>query len=355
MFEIDGCLPYGKNVAVSVTNACPLQCKHCITDSSPHTDPGLPNFEATLTNFLRRDDLGTASVTMTGGEPFYDLDRLIRLVKLAANQGLAVGAISSAFWAKSLAKANLVLDQLIDLTLLTLSTDVHHTDFVPRKFIKNAYLAAKARGIITRVRVCVQLPYTNGDKDILSYVRTFCAEEELEIQQIIPYGRSSEHKEFHKQEFSRQPFCPALGPHLLNNGEIIPCCNSIVPLRGKHPLYIGDGHDKAPLSESILDNILFVTLKVWGVDSISKYLYGEIGEKSACDVCADVCSDSSKWGKLETYLLRPEHRIRTYSFALLHFKVEGAEPRLRQAIADYAAERREKPEGPSTALIDEQT
>jgi pyruvate-formate lyase-activating enzyme len=286
MFELDGCLPYGKNVAVSVTNACPLECKHCITNSTPRSDRALPNFETILTKFLARDDLGAVSVTMTGGEPFYDLDQLKQLGKLAFNQGLSVGAITSAFWAKSVPRANMILDQLAGLTLLTLSTDVHHTDFVPREFVKNAYVAGKARGIRTHIRVCVQLPYTEGDKEILDYVRTFCDEEEVEIQQVIPYGKSSQHEEFHKQEFTRQPHCPALGPHLLNNGEIIPCCNSIVPLRGKHPLYIGDSLDETPLSKSILDNILFVTLKVWGVDSIAECLYGEIGQQSACDVCA---------------------------------------------------------------------
>jgi pyruvate-formate lyase-activating enzyme len=339
MFEIEGCPPYGRNVAVSVTNACPLRCGHCITNSSPTTDRAIPNFESVLSNFLDRNDLDVDSVTMTGGEPFYDLDRLTTLVQIAADKGFTVGAISSAFWAKSPERARMVLDQIPGLKALTLSTDVHHAKFVDREYVRNAYIEARKRGIKARIRVCVQLPYTESDVDVLNYVRTFCVEEDLEIQQIVPYGRAAQQQEVFHQHFNRQPFCPALGPHLLNNGEIIPCCNTIVPLRGKHPLYIGNGQDSGPLSDTILDNILFVTLKVWGVDSISEYLYGQTGEKSACDVCADVCADSSKWERLKAYLMRPEHRIRTYSFALLHFNVAGVEARLRQAIAEYITER----------------
>jgi hypothetical protein len=215
---------------------------------------------------------------MTGGEPFYDIDRLKVFIDLAANHGLTVGAISSAFWAKTLATATGVLAQLPALSLLTVSADAYHSEFVPRSFVKNAYFAAQNRGLRTRVRVSVRLPHTNEDDELLSYIRGFCSDDAIETQQVIPYGRAAQHPEFNNQEFVKHSYCPALGPHILNNGEIIPCCNAIVPLRGKHPLHIGDGHDNKPLSESVLDNILFVTLKVWGVDSIAEYLYGAVDE-----------------------------------------------------------------------------
>jgi pyruvate-formate lyase-activating enzyme len=339
MFDVKGGIPYGQNIAVSVTNACPLKCKHCITKSGPRTAGVGADFEGALENFLRRNDLGPSSVTFTGGEPFYDFERLKTFVKIVANRGIAVGAITSAFWAKSTEKALDILKQIPDLTFLTLSTDVHHSEFVPREFVRNAYIAAKKAGMRARVRLCVQIPHTEDDRAFLAFVNSFCAEEELEIQQVIPYGRAGHHAEFRDQEFRQQSYCPALGPHLLNSEEIIPCCNSIVPLRGKHPLFIGMGRDQGLLSDSILDNILFVTLKVWGVDEISEYLYQSKSTKSACDVCSDVCSDSSKWEKLQLFLERPEHRVRTYSFALMHLGVAGAESRLKKAIADYMAER----------------
>ncbi|MDK4733529.1 radical SAM protein [Rhizobium sp. CNPSo 3490] len=327
--------PYGAGVAVSVTNACPLQCKHCITNSSPKGEQAPDHFPDDLARFLDRNDFETNHVTMTGGEPFHDLPKLIKLVQLAAKKGYEVGAITSSFWAKSPERAADVLSQLPGLRNLTLSVDAHHEKFVPQRFVRNAFAAAKAKGLVVKVRVCVQIPQTADDDRLLEFVKSFADASEIESQQIVPYGRSAEHSEFSEQMFAEQNECPAIGPHLFYNGDVIPCCNTIVPLRGNHPLRITRSENDESLQEAVLQNMLFVTLKTWGAQDLKDYLYPDATKNiTACDLCADVCTDSKLAQRANEYLQSPQHRVRTYTFALLHMDIPLAEKYLKVALQE---------------------
>jgi MoaA/NifB/PqqE/SkfB family radical SAM enzyme len=340
MFRALGDTDYGVGIAVSVTNSCPLTCKHCISNASPSGERPPEGFANDLSSLLDRNDFETRHVTLTGGEPFHDLKLLKELLAVAATRRIHVGAITSSFWAKTRERARAVLEQLPTLGELTLSVDAHHADFVPPAFVRNAFDAAREKGLKVQVRVCVQRPATAEDEALMAFVKEFCPTESLEIQQLIAYGRAAEHEEFLEQEFEAYEHCPAIGPHVYYNGEIIPCCNSIVPLRGDHPLRIGSVRDSASLKTLILENALFVTLKVWGSKRLSRLVFGEDAkEKNACDLCARVCTDAAAWEKVRNVVDSAEHRAETYAFALKHFGVAEAEVPLKKAITEIIAAR----------------
>jgi len=82
MFRGLGDQIYGLGVAVSVTNACPLTCKHCISNASPSGETADSKFQKQLKLFLEHNDFETSQVTLTGGEPFHDLAQLRKLILL---------------------------------------------------------------------------------------------------------------------------------------------------------------------------------------------------------------------------------------------------------------------------------
>jgi len=248
---------------------------------------------------------------------------------------LRVGVITSSFWAKTLQRAGAILDGLPLLAELTLSADTHHADFVPPRFVKNAYIAAQERGIKAKVRICVQKPVTKEDDILTDFIRDFCDKDNIEIQQIIPYGRAAENSEFSEQIFDDYEHCPAIGPHVYYNGDVIPCCNSIVPLRGRHPLWIGSIEDTGSLKERVVRNAFFLYLKVWGAKVLIEMIYGAGARgKNACDLCATACSDTAAWEKISQVVNAAETRALTLAFALRHFDVAEAEQPLKEAIEE---------------------
>jgi len=79
-------------------------------------------------------------------------------VALAASLGLRAGITTSAFWAKSPARATAAVRQLraAGLTEMTLSYDDPHAEFVPLNFIANAVAAARECGLLLRIAVVVE-------------------------------------------------------------------------------------------------------------------------------------------------------------------------------------------------------
>jgi organic radical activating enzyme len=91
---------YGRHIAVSVTNSCPIQCAHCISGSSPHTQKGHAGLEAMLARWLELSP-EVEHVTLTGGEPFHDLARLAEFVSICAARSIRSGVITSAYWPRT--------------------------------------------------------------------------------------------------------------------------------------------------------------------------------------------------------------------------------------------------------------
>ncbi|MCP1739274.1 hypothetical protein M2229_001416 [Bradyrhizobium japonicum] len=79
-------------------------------------------------------------------------------VALAASLGLRAGITTSAFWAKSPARATAAVRQLraAGLTEMTLSYDDPHAEFVPLNFIANAVAAVRECGLLLRIAVVVE-------------------------------------------------------------------------------------------------------------------------------------------------------------------------------------------------------
>ena len=72
-------------VSISTTNACPYSCAFCSTNAKRKTMDDLDEdlLKKTITYI---EDLGTPTLILHGGEPFYRYDRFLRLVKHVRDQ-----------------------------------------------------------------------------------------------------------------------------------------------------------------------------------------------------------------------------------------------------------------------------
>jgi MoaA/NifB/PqqE/SkfB family radical SAM enzyme len=97
-------------------------------------------------------------VHFVGGDPLLHPVLVADAVALASSLGLRTGITTSAFWAKSPARAKVTINRLraAGLTELTLSYDDAHAAFIPLNFISNALLAARDCGLLVRIAVVVE-------------------------------------------------------------------------------------------------------------------------------------------------------------------------------------------------------
>jgi MoaA/NifB/PqqE/SkfB family radical SAM enzyme len=111
-----------------LTYTCTSECDHCFVHSSPSA-PGTMTLAQVRDALDQAADLGTVTqVWFEGGEPFLYHPLLSRGVRLAAARGLAVGAVTNAYFATTVEDATLWLKPLVDagLTSLSVSADEYH-------------------------------------------------------------------------------------------------------------------------------------------------------------------------------------------------------------------------------------
>lgn len=131
-----------------VTYRCNAECRHCFFEAGP--DRG-----ETMSQHLGKraiDEaamLGAEWVSLTGGEPFLEMELLESLVEYASSKELKTEVVSNGYWAETPEIAERILSSLKDLGLdvLNLTIDDFHQEFVAMETVREAYKAAQELGL----------------------------------------------------------------------------------------------------------------------------------------------------------------------------------------------------------------
>lgn len=330
---------YGEHIAISVTNSCPLQCKHCISGSTPDTaraDAGLVDgFIDFLDKWPR-----ISRVTFTGGEPFHHPKELARFADACKSRNIRYAVITSAFWAKSSKNCDTYLQAVPNLAAMTVSTDLYHQQFVTDKHVMNAVYAARERGIPISVRFTHADPMSEAEQELHARLKKYVSVQEIEYAPLQKYGRAEtegigrEYDHWKGKGQTHFGLCPSTGPHIFENGRVTPCCNTIVSLRNdNHPLVFGNLlHDGAKaVHKSQAENTLWMAIKVLGFDWLHEQLvelkpsYIDYGPIDACDFCYDVCREGNIHKDVMTLMTDPNIALYVHSImAFVHGGKESA-------------------------------
>ncbi|WP_354119830.1 radical SAM/SPASM domain-containing protein [Bradyrhizobium sp. LA6.12] len=146
------------NLVLNVTLKCPLKCSHCCFSSDMFHGGHLSAADVHRCIQQAAQIPSMEIIHFVGGDPMLHADIVADAVALAASLGLRAGITTSAFWAKSPARATAAVRQLraAGLTEMTLSYDDPHAEFVPLNFIANAVAAARECGLLLRIAVVVE-------------------------------------------------------------------------------------------------------------------------------------------------------------------------------------------------------
>lgn len=146
------------NLVLNVTLKCPLKCSHCCFSSDMFHGGHLSAADVHRCIEQAAQIPSMEIVHFVGGDPMLHADIVADAVALAASLGLRAGITTSAFWAKSPARATAAVRRLraAGLTEMTLSYDDPHAEFVPLNFIANAVAAARECDLLLRIAVVVE-------------------------------------------------------------------------------------------------------------------------------------------------------------------------------------------------------
>lgn len=226
---------------IHLTYQCPLTCSHCCF-SSDMSKTGNLSLAEVLKAIDEASRIATVrKVEFVGGDPFLHPEILEPACARARALGLSSAAVTSGYWAGSYDRAVRTLKPLVaaGLSLITLSYDDMHADFVKPKTIINAYKAARALGIQVKIAVVLE-PDCTIDRAYIVDLLDAQGDDALIIYETFVNSTGRALAESSEQERDRRRAdertylggCSSALRHisLTAEGHLMPCCG-VLPYR----------------------------------------------------------------------------------------------------------------------------
>jgi MoaA/NifB/PqqE/SkfB family radical SAM enzyme len=301
-------LPFLSNTGLVMTYKCQVSCSHCIIQAGPKRKEVMKIEDAFSWIKQISEYRGgyIKFISLTGGEPFYNIESLQKISDYAKSLGLLVTAVTNAFWAETEEKACKILKRLEAIRLLSISTDKYHLKSISLKRVENAVKAAVSNNIPYNISVCTESRDDPEYKYLISELEVFC--EKNTIQTAITYLAGRAAFKTGRLNYEKSPFPPisacssANSPVIFPNGNVIACVGPIIDLKSQHSLVLGNLRELS-LNE-ILDkaemNPILHAIRVWGPRKLISILE-EVGMKkelpdeyirdSICNTCYALLSN----------------------------------------------------------------
>ena len=301
-------LPFLTNLGLVITYKCQIACSHCILEASPRRTEEMELTDARQwihqASSYRNGQFKVLS--LTGGEPFYNLDLLRQISDIAEKAGLLVTVVTNAFWAFTRETALDTLKSIPAVRMLAVSADAYHQAEIPIERVQHAVAAAQQLELEYSVAVCTE---NEQDETYLSFLRkleAFVSRDRINTATTLPVGRGATSLKGSQYEASHVPASSACWaastPMIFPDGRVVACIGPVISLRNSHPLLLGNAK-RTPLSE-ILDqaqlNPILHALRVWGPSKLIDLL-GQSGwadllpnnyiKGSVCAACYSLMSD----------------------------------------------------------------
>jgi pyruvate-formate lyase-activating enzyme len=220
-------------LAIMLTNKCTAFCPHCATCSSPK-DRSLLEQERVYSLIDEACQLSKKqkrfSISFTGGEPFLYFDQLVQAVNYAHLKGAMVSVVTNGFWATSKEDTRDRLNRLKNagLSLIALSCDLFHSQYVPFANIRRVIIETKEYGINIALKNTI-IKGSPRAGDIFKELEDIIIDRSISIDEIrcLPLGRGRNipSKDFIYDEVIPDQRCHGIGDFTItSHGDLYPCC-----------------------------------------------------------------------------------------------------------------------------------
>lgn len=214
-------------------NKCTASCPHCATFSSPE-DESLLQQEQVYSLLEEAHQLSKKqkrlSVCFTGGEPFLYFDQLVQAVNYAHLKGATVSVVTNGFWATCEKDTRDRVNHLKNagLSLIALSCDLFHFQYVPFDNIRRVIIETKECGI----KIALKNTIIKGSPragDIFKELEDIIIDRSISIDETrcLPLGRGRNipAEEFIYDKNMPDQKCGGIGNFTIDShGNLYPCC-----------------------------------------------------------------------------------------------------------------------------------
>jgi len=307
MEQPDRPIPFLTTIGLMITYRCTVSCAHCVVQAGPHRSEGMDprDIRQWVDQIARYRDGLMAGIAVTGGEPFSERNKLQLVSSLAASAGLAVSVVSNAYWATNLESARACLRGVPGISFLSISTDVHHQEFIPFDRVRNAVRAAEELGMTYNVAICTATENDERYKAIRSEAEKITDGANIRVAVTFPAGRARQIRQDLDYEVLPEPTpsaCTMAGtPVIFPNGDVIGCIGPVMDIGTPHPLHLGNlvREPLADILERAERNAVLHAIRVWGPRILMEWLRehrfdgnppGGFIADSTCDVCHQLFS-----------------------------------------------------------------
>ncbi|MFB3765389.1 MAG: radical SAM protein [Methanotrichaceae archaeon] len=331
-------MPFLRSIALVLTYRCQVACPHCIIRAGPNRreELSLDNAFSWIRQIKKYQQGYIKALSLTGGEPFIDQDRLKKISSFAREQGLFVSVVTNAFWAATFEDAINCLKSQPSIEALAFSTDIYHQERIPLERIENAIRAARACGIPYDIHICTESKDEPSYRCTLERLKRLT--DESNILTVITFlaGRASEMTHRSGYQLSDKPPVSACesgwSPVIFPNGKVMACVGPVIDIKASHPLFLGSL--KESTLKEVLDraesNSILHALRVWGPAMLIS-MAREAGlngclpetyiEGSICSACYELMSNSKINEFLESLAGNAEFR-RKVAYARIYYLKE---------------------------------
>jgi MoaA/NifB/PqqE/SkfB family radical SAM enzyme len=216
-------------LVLMVTARCNASCTHCSTSCGPSRTEHLSfdSIQSVIDQAAALSSGRQLEISITGGEPFLNLDQLRETIRYGSDRGAFMTCVSNGYWASSPEKALKILRQMQEagLKLIAISTSRFHEEFIKRRRVYHALSAARAIGL----ECVMKFVQTTADEDLREVRREARAAgaDRVELLPLMPTVRSD--GEVAETDYPRKPglpkgVCPAAIINVSESGEAYMCC-----------------------------------------------------------------------------------------------------------------------------------
>ena len=289
---------------LQITERCNLHCGHCLFSADKN---GKDMSLIDLVRWLNELDETRqyTEIGFSGGEPFIAFNLLREGITKACSLGLKTTVVTNAFWADSLNNALKILKKLGPLSLLGVSFDKFHQEFIPIDNLRNAILAANHIGIKTTIRFTYLWDENLERKEVERIFSDITNITTIESQPMLNAGRASHFSDENGFENAFDKMvnkpCAASNVHMLApDGTVYLCCGPAAVLKKNNPLKLGNLYEKSfkSILEDEENNLIIQAIRVFG----PSYLLNFIEEKGCfqdyeskkdhCDLCLSLMENT---------------------------------------------------------------
>lgn len=271
-----------RRLNIIYTFECNARCSHCCYSCSPEKVEKM-DFE-----FAKRliDDATAiptiSEVSFSGGEIFLHPEEILSLIRYARLKNFSVICNTNGFWGANKEKADRLMKVLRshNISLLSLSYDYFHSEFVPQTSIINICNLAKKYGVYLNLKCVI-----GGNQSIFSFLsllENYLEDVPIVLSNCLKVGRARNFDSYicTRSENIVNFRCDSLMKEITvyPDGTLTPCCAPVI-----EPYFFS----KCNLYDMPLSNSISELAKNERINYVCKYGVPPIDGNalSLCDIC----------------------------------------------------------------------